>query len=67
MFLQETRAIMKNTPAYVVVSRCRDIALRRGGVVIGIDRILTYRDLGHLLRAHLNKTLEMVFVQIVHE
>jgi hypothetical protein len=67
LFLQETRAVMKNTPAYNYVSRCRDVASRGGGVAIGIDRILTFRDLSHLLPEQLSEALEMVFVQIVHE
>ena len=45
IFLQETRMHMQNTPAYNYESRCRDVPSRGGGVAVGIDRILTYRNL----------------------
>jgi hypothetical protein len=53
---------MKNTPAYNYVSKCHDRAFREGGVAIGIDRILTFRDLGYLLPAQLNEALKMLFI-----
>ena len=67
MFLQETRAVMKATPAYNYVSRCRDNPSRGGGVAIGIDRILTFRNLSHVVPPQLYDALELVFVQVVHE
>jgi hypothetical protein len=47
---------MQNTPAYNYVNKCRDNATSGGGVAIGIDRILTYRDLTNaVLPVHLRE------------
>jgi hypothetical protein len=62
IFLQETRAIIKNSPAYNYVCKCRDIPSSGGGVAIGIDRILTYRDLSHLIPPTVSKALEIILV-----
>jgi hypothetical protein len=67
-FLQETRAVMKSqTPAYNIVSVNRGDPKRGGGIAIGIDRILTFRNLSHLLPQHLAQELEVLLVQVVHE
>jgi hypothetical protein len=60
IFLQETRAVMKNTSAYNYISKCREKASSGGGIAIGIDRILNFRDLSHLIPKHLYEALEMV-------
>ncbi len=49
IFFQETRQVMWITPAYNYVNRCRDIPSRGGGVAIGIDKCLTFRDLSSVI------------------
>ena len=67
-FLQETRTVMKSqTPAYNIVSINRGNAKLGGGVAIGIDRILTFRNLSHLIPQHVAQELETLLVQVVHE
>jgi hypothetical protein len=58
---------MRTTPAYNYVNRTRDNQKCGGGVVIRIYKYLIFRHQSHLIPANLNKKLEMVFVQVVHE
>ena len=67
IFFHETRREMRVSPPYNYVSRCRDIPPRGGRVAIGVDKILTYSNLTHLILAQINEQAEMIFVQIVHE
>ena len=55
------------TPAYNYISRCRDNPSRGGGVAIGIDKVLTFRNLSKIVPEHLYEALEMIFIQVVHE
>jgi hypothetical protein len=62
---------MSNTPAYNYVSRVRvdpECLNKRqgGGVSVGIDRLLVFRDISELIPPLL-ADLEIVFVQIVHD
>ena len=67
LFFQETRQVMSNTPAYNYINRVRnpDNPREGGGVAIGIEKNLIYRDLTPTIPDAL-QDLEMVFVQIVH-
>ncbi len=40
---------MKTTPAYNYVNKTRGTPKRGGGVAIGIDKNLTFRDQSHLI------------------
>ena len=44
IFVQETRQEVRSTPAYNYINRTRDNPTRGGGVAIGIDKNLTFRD-----------------------
>ena len=58
---------MQNTPAYNYINRVRNTDNPRegGGVAIGIEKNLTFRDQSSLIPDSL-LDLEMVFVQVVH-
>ena len=58
---------MKTTPAYNYVNKTRDNPKWSGGVVIRIYKCLMFRYQYHLIPANIDKTLEMVFSQVVHE
>ncbi len=53
---------MKTTQAYNYVNKTRENLKCGGGVVIGIDKNLTFRDISHLILANLHEGLEIVFV-----
>ncbi len=58
--------MIRTTPAYNYINKTRKNPTRGGGVAIGIDKNLTYRDQSHLIPENLHEGLEMVFVQVVH-
>jgi hypothetical protein len=41
--------------SYLPINKFRDSASRGGGLALGIDHIMTFRELSHLLLAHLQK------------
>ncbi len=58
---------MRTTPAYNYVNKTRDNPKCGDGMVIRIYKYFIFRDQSHLIPANLDKKLEMVFVQVVHE
>ncbi len=68
ILFQETRKVMENTSGYNWVNCCRETPSSGGGVAIGLDHILTYRNLTEQsVPEALRDQLELLFVQVVHE
>lgn len=47
--LQETRQNIKNTPSYNFINKTRSCNLQGGGIAVGIDKQLVFRDLTAIL------------------
>ncbi len=60
-YQKKVRRVISNTPAYNYISRVRGNKHKGGGVSVGIDRSLVFRDMSELIPPSL-AALELVLV-----
>lgn len=58
--------LLNNTPSYNIVNNIRKVDQIGGGICIGIDNNITYRNLTHLIPESITKEIEIIFLQVIN-